>query len=63
MHGAIDSGDYAGSLDSLRRFYDYQFPSAGRGKHQHALLNLASFHYNVNELPAAKEASRTAVLS
>nr|XP_018264558.1 uncharacterized protein I303_02728 [Kwoniella dejecticola CBS 10117]OBR86716.1 hypothetical protein I303_02728 [Kwoniella dejecticola CBS 10117] len=56
------SGDYSKALSSLKRFYDYQFPSAGRGQHQHALLNIANFHYSTggmeSALAAVEEATR-----
>nr|XP_031863098.1 uncharacterized protein CI109_001576 [Kwoniella shandongensis]KAA5530170.1 hypothetical protein CI109_001576 [Kwoniella shandongensis] len=55
------SGDYSNSLASLRRFYDYQFPSAGRGQHQHALLNIASFHFSTGGLDSARSAVDEAI--
>ncbi|WVR03960.1 hypothetical protein IAU60_000959 [Kwoniella sp. DSM 27419] len=55
------SGDYSNALSSLRRFYDYQFPSSGRGQHQHALLNIASFHYATGGLDAARGAVEEAI--
>ncbi|OCF34681.1 hypothetical protein I316_03724 [Kwoniella heveanensis BCC8398] len=55
------SGDYSNALASLRRFYDYQFPSAGRGQHQHALLNIASFHYSTGGIDSAQSAVDEAI--
>ncbi|WWC87703.1 uncharacterized protein L201_002595 [Kwoniella dendrophila CBS 6074] len=55
------SGDYSNALASLRRFYDYQFPSAGRGQHQHALLNIASFHYSTGGIESAQSAIDEAI--
>ncbi|OXG15048.1 anaphase-promoting complex subunit 5 [Cryptococcus neoformans Ze90-1] len=48
------SADYSGALASLRRFYDYQFPSTNKGQHQHALLNIAVFHYSTGGLESAR---------
>ncbi|WVQ73717.1 hypothetical protein IAR50_003297 [Cryptococcus sp. DSM 104548] len=58
---ASSSGDYSGALASLRSFYDYQSPSAGRGQHQHALLNIATFHYASNGLESARLAIDEAI--
>ncbi|WWC99167.1 hypothetical protein V866_006062 [Kwoniella sp. B9012] len=55
------SGDYSNALASLRRFYDYQFPSAGRGQHQHALLNIATFHYSTGGMESAQSAIDEAI--
>ncbi|KAK8861418.1 hypothetical protein IAR55_002237 [Kwoniella newhampshirensis] len=55
------SGDHSNALASLRRFYDYQFPSAGRGQHQHALLSIASFHYSTGGLESARAAVDEAI--
>ncbi|WVF66904.1 hypothetical protein IAT40_001647 [Kwoniella sp. CBS 6097] len=55
------SGDYSNALASLRRFYDYQFPSSGRGQHQHALLNIASFHYSTGGIESAQSAVDEAI--
>ncbi|WVQ94714.1 hypothetical protein IAU59_001794 [Kwoniella sp. CBS 9459] len=55
------SGDYSNALSSMRRFYDYQFPSAGRGQHQHALLNIASFHYSTGGMESAHSAVDEAI--
>lgn len=53
---AAASGDYGTALASLRRFYDFQLPSTERTVHQHALLNLAMFHYTTGGLDSALEA-------
>ncbi|WWC68778.1 uncharacterized protein I206_102713 [Kwoniella pini CBS 10737] len=58
---ANSSGDYSSALLSLRRFYDYQFPSAGRGQHQHALLNIANFHYSTGGIESAQAAVEEAI--
>ncbi|ODN80635.1 hypothetical protein L202_02819 [Cryptococcus amylolentus CBS 6039] len=58
---ASSSGDYSGALASLRSFYDYQSPHAGRGQHQHALLNIATFHYASNGLDSARSAIDEAI--
>ncbi|WVW79989.1 hypothetical protein I302_101962 [Kwoniella bestiolae CBS 10118] len=55
------SGDYSNALVSLRRFYDYQFPSAGRDQHQHALLNIATFHYSTGGMESARSAIDEAI--
>ncbi|WWD08891.1 hypothetical protein V865_007005 [Kwoniella europaea PYCC6329] len=55
------SGDYSNALASLRRFYDYQFPSAGRGQHQHALLNIATFQYSTGGMESAQSAIDEAI--
>lgn len=54
---ANSSADYSGALASLRGFYDYQFPSANKGQHQHALLNIAVFHYSTGGLEFARSVS------
>lgn len=64
---AASAGDYSLALASLRKFYDYRFPKSGRyaskvsnqadlirGQHQHALLNLASYHYSTGGMEAAR---------
>ncbi|WRT65551.1 uncharacterized protein IL334_002496 [Kwoniella shivajii] len=58
---ANSSGDYSNALASLRRFYDYQFPSSGRGQHQHALLNIASFHHSTGGMESAQAAIDEAI--
>lgn len=60
---AIRKEDYSQSLELMQRFFDYEtFPLAGgsssnRGMRQHALLNLAQFHYTHAEFPAARIAA------
>ncbi|ORX36306.1 anaphase-promoting complex subunit 5-domain-containing protein [Kockovaella imperatae] len=62
FQNATENGDYAKALTSLRRFYDYQFPAAGnKGQHQHALLNLATFHYSQGGISSAKAAIDEAI--
>lgn len=56
------SADYSGALASLRRFYDYQFPSTNKGQHQHALLNIAVFHYSAGGLESARSVSQVAYM-
>ncbi|WVO20114.1 uncharacterized protein IAS62_001405 [Cryptococcus decagattii] len=58
---ANSSADYSGALASLRGFYDYQFPSANKGQHQHALLNIAVFHYSTGGLEFALSAIDEAI--
>ncbi|KAK4685598.1 hypothetical protein P7C73_g4543, partial [Tremellales sp. Uapishka_1] len=58
---STEKGDYSNALDSLRRFYDYQFPASGRGQHQHALLHLASFHYSSGGLESDRSAINEAI--
>ncbi|KAL0252421.1 hypothetical protein I308_101812 [Cryptococcus tetragattii IND107] len=58
---ANSSADYSGALASLRGFYDYQFPSANKGQHQHALLNIAVFHYSTGGLEFARSAIDEAI--
>lgn len=53
---AFATGDYTAALAALRRFYDYQLPKMDRPMHQHALLNIATFHYNTGGLQSAIEA-------
>lgn len=69
INRATNAGDYTTALSSLRRFYDYQFPNTGRcacctycndeliarGRHHHALLNVASFHYSTGGLELAQK--------
>lgn len=60
---AMRKEDYALSLDLMQRFFDYEThplaggSSANRGVRQHALLNLAQFHYIHEEYAAAKLAA------
>ncbi|WVO18050.1 hypothetical protein L204_105748 [Cryptococcus depauperatus] len=58
---ANSTADCSGSLQALRRFFDYQFPSSGRGQHQHALLNIAVFHYATGGLESARSAVDEAI--
>ena len=46
---------------SLRRFYDLQLNEFERPMHQHALLNIATFHYNTGGLESALAAINNAV--
>ncbi|WVQ79026.1 hypothetical protein IAT38_001118 [Cryptococcus sp. DSM 104549] len=58
------SADYSNALASLRGFYDYQLPTATRGQHQqhqHALLNIAAFHYSTGGLESARSAVDEAI--
>ncbi|ORY23427.1 hypothetical protein BCR39DRAFT_549234 [Naematelia encephala] len=61
MREAEAAGDVTGGLAQLRKFYDYQFPSSGRAQHQHALLNLAHFHYSTGGLESARAALEEAI--
>ncbi|KAJ9108887.1 hypothetical protein QFC21_000208 [Naganishia friedmannii] len=54
-------GDYSLALHSLDRFYNYRFPGHEKKLHQHALLNLASFHYNTGGLETARHVLHEAV--
>ncbi|KAJ9125231.1 hypothetical protein QFC22_000186 [Naganishia vaughanmartiniae] len=54
-------GDYSLALHSLDRFYNYRFPGHDKKLHQHALLNLASFHYNTGGLESARHILHEAI--
>ncbi|KAJ9101911.1 hypothetical protein QFC19_004992 [Naganishia cerealis] len=54
-------GDYSLALHSLDRFYNYRFPGHDKKLHQHALLNLASFHYNTGGLETARHILHEAI--
>ncbi|KAF8520196.1 hypothetical protein BU17DRAFT_47043 [Hysterangium stoloniferum] len=53
---ATAEGDISEAVESLRTFFDQHFSDANEsGVRQHALLNLAIFHYNNCELAVARK--------
>ncbi|KAL9932389.1 hypothetical protein V8E36_008868 [Tilletia maclaganii] len=59
---ALHRGDYTAAKDHMLTFFDHTARGSTREMHQHALLNLAAFHLEMDSPSAAEPALHEAIL-